>query len=372
MSTTNTLLTPSIIAREALVALEANMVMHNLVHTDYSQEFVKVGDTITIRKPPVLTASKFTSAVSPQNITDQSTTIVMDEHIDVTINLNPTDLTLKLSSFTDQISAPAMRAIAQYIDTKLCQLYKGIPYYTGAATSTPAALDDIANIVKKMADNKCPLGDAAFVMNPAAQAKLIVLNGIVNVEKSGSPLALREALVGRIYGLDTFMDQNVQEHTAGIPGGSPVASGTAGNFTVAVTAGGSAGTYKEGDLVTFATDSTGQYVVTEDLTLSTAGAGTMKIYPALAGNLTTQVITLVATHKANLAFRRQALAFVNRPLAIPVGLESQGAWVDDPEVGISIRVMYGYDTASKVQTISFDCLCGFKVIYPEMAVRVLG
>ena len=47
----NNFLTPKIIANEALMVLQANLVMANLVHKDYSKEFVKVGDTITIRKP---------------------------------------------------------------------------------------------------------------------------------------------------------------------------------------------------------------------------------------------------------------------------------------------------------------------------------
>ena len=45
----NNFLTPQIIANEALMVLQANLVMANLVHKDYSKEFVKVGDTITIR-----------------------------------------------------------------------------------------------------------------------------------------------------------------------------------------------------------------------------------------------------------------------------------------------------------------------------------
>lgn len=56
----NTLLTPSIIAREALMVLRNNAVMANLVHRDYSDEFVAgIGDTITIRKPATFEAKEF-------------------------------------------------------------------------------------------------------------------------------------------------------------------------------------------------------------------------------------------------------------------------------------------------------------------------
>ena len=44
----NVFLTPDIIAREALIVLENNLVMANLVHRDYSDEFVSVGDTAVL------------------------------------------------------------------------------------------------------------------------------------------------------------------------------------------------------------------------------------------------------------------------------------------------------------------------------------
>lgn len=55
----NEILTPSIIAKEALMVLRNNTVMASLVHRDYSGEFNKVGDTITIRKPAEFEAKEF-------------------------------------------------------------------------------------------------------------------------------------------------------------------------------------------------------------------------------------------------------------------------------------------------------------------------
>ena len=45
----NTLITPSIIAKEALFQLENNLVMGDKVHRQYRDEFVKIGDTVTVR-----------------------------------------------------------------------------------------------------------------------------------------------------------------------------------------------------------------------------------------------------------------------------------------------------------------------------------
>ena len=50
----NTILTPNVIANEALMVLKNNLVMANLVHRDYENEFVKVGDTVTARRPSTI------------------------------------------------------------------------------------------------------------------------------------------------------------------------------------------------------------------------------------------------------------------------------------------------------------------------------
>ena len=56
----NTILTPEIVAKEALMVLTGNLVMADLVHRDYSDEFVTVGDTVTIRKPAKFVPKNFT------------------------------------------------------------------------------------------------------------------------------------------------------------------------------------------------------------------------------------------------------------------------------------------------------------------------
>ncbi|NKZ84720.1 hypothetical protein GS982_21290 [Rhodococcus hoagii] len=59
----NTLLTPDLIARQALATLYESMVMLPLVYTDLSTEFTtqKIGDTVNVRKPAVFEAKDSTA-----------------------------------------------------------------------------------------------------------------------------------------------------------------------------------------------------------------------------------------------------------------------------------------------------------------------
>ena len=81
----NTFLTPSIIAKEALLSLENAMGMAETVYQDYKAEFKNIGDTITIRKPASFTAIEFDGDLTGeyQDITESSTTLVLDKILDV-------------------------------------------------------------------------------------------------------------------------------------------------------------------------------------------------------------------------------------------------------------------------------------------------
>ena len=60
----NTLITPTIVAKEAIMRLKNNLVLGNLVYRNYSDEFVKgVGDTIKIKAPAVFEAKEYNGTI---------------------------------------------------------------------------------------------------------------------------------------------------------------------------------------------------------------------------------------------------------------------------------------------------------------------
>ena len=78
----------------------------------------------------------------------------------------------------------------------------------------------------------------------------------------------------------------------------------------------------------------------------------------------------MGSHTANLAFHPMAFAYVTRPLIDPDG-QGVASYVTSFN-GISLRVTKGYDQQYKRSIYSMDVLYGFKTVYPELAVRVLG
>jgi len=365
----NTLLTPSIIAREALMVLENNLVLAGLVHRDYSNEFAKVGDTITIRRPATFQAQEFTTSINVQDATEGSVQVQLNKHLDVSFAVTSKELALSIQDFSEQLIQPAMRAIAQKVDELIAGLYVDVPYSVDVS-GTPGP-GDIANLGKILNQNKVPLDNRRLVLDPVTHAKYVVLDAFLHAEKSGTTQALREASMGRVLGCDSYMSQNIPIHSNGTfavtSGTLTCASASAGATSITASATGCSGQLNKGSIVTIA-DTPGVYVVTADCTAS-SNSITIPIYPALAASVASKTVTIKAGHIANLAFHRNAFALVTRPLQVPLG--AGRAEVINYN-GLSVRAVYSYDINSKKDVISLDLLCGVKTLTPEMAVRLCG
>lgn len=211
----NTILTPDIIAREALMVLRNNAVMANLVHRDYSSEFVAgVGDTITVRKPASFTAKEFGGEIEVQDATENSVTVKMDKHLDVSFAVTSKQMTLDIEDFSKQLLVPAMQAFLNKIDGYLLGLAKGV---TNSVTATEDARNDVVDARAFLTKGAAPLTDRNLVVGSDMEADLLKTDLFVSAEKVGdNGTALREASLGRKLGLDCYVDQNAD--TAGIEG----------------------------------------------------------------------------------------------------------------------------------------------------------
>ena len=275
----NTILTPDLIAREALMVLRNNAVMANLVHRDYSGDFVgAVGDTITVRKPATFVANEYNGSINVQDATESGVSVVMDKHLDVSFAVTAKQMTLDIADFSKQLLVPAMQAFADKVDKMLIALEAEatarVPHDTGAINPV-----DMIAARKCLTERAAPLADRRFVVGAAAEADLLVSDLFMSADKVGdNGTALREASLGRKFGMDVYVDQNITKN---------------GDYTPSI------------------------------------------------------------------AFHKNAMALVTRPLALPNGAAKAAIVNYD---GFGLRVVYGYDMNTKTDTISIDMLCGVKLL----------
>lgn len=374
MSTTNTLLTPTMIANEALSILKSSMVMKDLVHTDYSKEFVKVGDTLTVRTPATLAAVDFTTTIASQNLTETPITVKLDRFKDVSVELTSKEWTLNIKDFSSQVIAPAMVALGEVIDTDIFNFLFGAANSAVLATSaTPTTLADIAGLGLALDNAKAPTTDRHLVLSPTHKYRYALTSNLSNVAYAGTNDTLRESLLGKVYSMNTYMDQNATKSTATTSGtatGTMKIAATAAAETVACTevktaAGADGGTLEVGDGFVYKGKI---YRVTSKGTASSNEIASL----AIAGQAFPETITAttvpIVRNTASVAFHRNAVAFVNRQLDEPMGAARVGVASAD---GLSVRVVYGYNQSTKTDTISFDILYGLATLRSTLAVRLV-
>jgi hypothetical protein len=371
-----TLITPLIVAKEALIALENNMVMGNLVYRDYSREFQSGrGSTVVIRKPATFTATAFTSTVGYSTITESSVAVVMDKHWDVSFQVSSQELSLSIADFSEQLIQPAMRAIAQAVDSDICSRSATAIAGHYPVTSTPV-VSDISGLEAVADTLKWPVMDRRLVFNPVTKSAYIALDSFLNADKRGDGgQALRTAEIGKVMGFQCYMDQNMPTFSQVM--GVAFAAGT-GTITGAWAAGATAGTVT-GATGAVSTVNVGDcfkvtgydewFYVDVASTSSTAGIFILSSFkPAvIAGFTDASVVTFQLGHRQNLAFHKNAIALVTAPLAPPIG-GAKGAVASHN--GLAARVVYGYDQQYKNNNISIDFLCGVKMLDRNLAARL--
>lgn len=358
----NTFLTPKIIANEALMVLESQLTMANLVHRDYSEEFVKVGDTITVRKPAKFVAKNFVGTTHGQDITEGSVDVKMDRFRDVTVNVTSKELTLDIKDFSAQVVTPALSAIAQAIDMDLLAVGVEKAGKTAIVSSTPK-LNDIAGVGKALDMSKAPLQNRRLVLPAEIRYKYNTLDNFAKQCYAGDSRALRDAEIGKVYTCETFASENCPHSAAATPGTVTAykVAGTKDTQQFTVTGGNPAtGKIAAGDQLIVGGY---LYTVTEDLTL-TSGGGTLKVDQNLPADIEETDAKVISKAHA-LGFHRNGIALVTRQLELPMGASK--AHIASAN-GLAVRVVMDYDSTSKTDSISFDIIYGIKELDTSLLV----
>lgn len=376
----NSFVTAKLIAERALPILKDQIKFLPLVNRQFDNTFRKAGDTIQVIKPARYSTADGSSSIASayNDVAETAVEVQLSNQRTVPFKLSSKELTLNIDDLTRQVIMPSAIALAEKVNNSLAALYTDIPYYVGTSGVTPDGLDDLANINKMLNKNRAPRDGRAFLMDFDAEAKFLQLDSLVEVDKSGTNTALRNAAIGRVYGMLLAADADIQTHTAGgyaALADVTITGGAAGATSIALTSAAGTSTAKllKGDLLKI-DDYT--FTVTADTAAAASGViAAVSIYPALPvaySAFTSAAVTFpdvsAKAHVANIAFQRDAFCFATAPLAPAEGAESYTVNYD----GLSLRVVRDYDIDNDANKWRMDILYGVKTLYPELAVRVLG
>ena len=398
---TNTAVTCSIVAKEALPILANMLGFASNVNRDFEDEFkgnvgrgYMPGQTINIKKPPRYTYRQGRVAV-PQATTETSLPLTLSQG-GCDLNFNSLECTLSFNKLEDEVRA-AMEPVANEIDRQGLQLARlatfnaiGTP---GTLPTTQAlALAAITGVNQRLDEMGAPRKDnrRAFIMNPALNGATVQgFAGLFNSQKTLSQQFEGGMMVDSL-GLAYAMDQNVDVHTNGTANvtTNTVNGATQTGSTITVNA--LNGTVTKGSKVIFAgvfavnpqsrqsTGTLAQFTVTAD---AANGATSLAISPALTPtgafqNVTASpangaAITIFGTasgsYAANVAYHKDAFTLAMVPMWAPPGGKGVIDVAQESYKGFTMKVTEFYDGINDNSIMRIDVLFGWAATYPELA-----
>ena len=408
----NTTLTADIIAKEAVMILENELLTAKLCYRGYESEFdksvngYKVGATIDVRRPADFTVRDGKVATA-QDVIEGSVPVTVDKQKGIDFKFTSQDLTLNIGDLSERVMKPAMIQLANQVDLDMMGLYNEIPNHVTIPSGGINSYADFALAPTLMDQLGIPQDSRSAILTPTDYWAMLGSQTALYINQAAQG-AYRNATLGQIGGVDTYMSQNFPTHTTGSRTGTDTADLAVvdGYYTWAAT--------KDSVSVTFhidgaAADAPGYWVKGDTFTVSdvysvnpvtkaTTGVlkkfvvmanattasneGDVTIWPPMilsgahqncyvsTGDIDNNTVTYqgVAStaYQQNLFFHKNAFALTMVPMVKPPGAVDVGR---RSYKGISVRVIPYYDGTNDDSNWRLDILYGVDAIDTRLAVR---
>lgn len=323
------------------------------VSSDMTFERAAKGQKVTSPVAPSATASDIAPAVTPPNDGDQnigSVTMEITKARRVPVRWNGEEkrgLDNNGASYNvilrDQF-AQGMRTLVNEVESDLAGLHRFASRAIGTPGTTPFAttLADTAQARKLLMDNGAPPSDLQMVIDTTAGANMRTLTQLNKANEANDDNLLRRGVLLDVHGFAIRESSQIKTSVAGTAASATTnATGYAVGATQITLASAGTGTVVAGDAITFAGDPNKYIVVAGDTDVSNGGAieiakpGLRKAIPASA-----TAITVVAGAARNMVFPRSAIALATRAPALPEQGDSavDRTIITDPVSGLSFEV----------------------------------
>lgn len=407
----NSMLTPNMIAKEALMQFKNGMGFSANVDKSYSKDFgkkgAKIGSSEKIRKPNRFTVTNGAS-YSAQDVTEDFATLSIDTQKHVGFDFTSSELTLSVDEFSSRYLKPGALALVNQVDVDgLSMASRNVSNAVGTAGTAPSTLLTYLQAKQKVMESAGPQDDAySILINPAGST--LIVDALKGLFQSGDEISkqYKRGVMGQAIGADWMIAQSIFQSTSGQRGGTPLMNGaTASGASTLVTNGFTAAVanrVKAGDVFSIAAvfkvnpitkQSTGvlqQFVATADAASDVSGNCTISISPTIYSTGSLQNVDAVPLTGAALSFvlggssmgasaltahnllmHEQAFGLAFVPLEKPEGVHFS-AVETDPETGISIRIVRDFDFSNDKFRCRMDVAYGWAALRPEWACKILG
>ncbi|MPZ27537.1 MAG: hypothetical protein GEV12_14290 [Micromonosporaceae bacterium] len=210
-------LTAKGISRTAIALLTRTLVLPMTVTRVPGDEFAGAnGDTITIRVPVPSVAR--TQASPGASITyddvDEVAVDVTLAHLYHATRITDEDLSLALESFAEQVSLKQVSAVATRAEDQLAGTMNVLPSELDIAAGGADVEAQVLAAREALGEANVPSGMRWLAVSPQVATFLLKLDKFSRVDASGTDSALRDAIIGRIYGFQVVESNALNTGTA--------------------------------------------------------------------------------------------------------------------------------------------------------------
>lgn len=419
----NLILTKQEISFKNLMVLENSVSFTKKVKRTYDDKFgkagAKIGYVLNIRKP-ARSVSTAGQGIQLQDYIERSVPLILNKQYQQACAFTSSDMSLSLDDFTNRVTKPKIKQLANDIDYDGLQQFANVPAEVGVPGTIPTTLDTYQNASQIIADEGFPIDSEdditahisprmmraifpqlqGLITNAGGTASLGFLRSLAKGEDGGS----NDFIAGKVTeaaGMGWFRTQNAPTFTTGTQGGAPVVNGAGQTGSSIATSGWSNNTQvlNQGDIIFFAgvhrinpltRQSTGDlrgFVVLANVSSNGSGqanipiacvdgdgitlAGpyqTVDVSPANSAAITVSGASAVQSYRG-VVFHPEAFTFGCADLEM---YENQHMMemAADKELGLAIRMWGQPDINTDRLLMRLDVLGGWLTMYPQGAVRV--
>lgn len=397
----NSILTPSIITKEALRVLHNESTLLGNVNRSYNDRFAKtgakIGETLNIRKPNQFTVRRGRVA-QVQDVYEETIPLTIQQPIGVDMKFDSRELTLSIDDFSERYIRPAVSRLVAGLESDMFAYI--LPRVPNAVVNNGAlSFADALRARAILSNHLAPSTDRYALVN--TQQNVDVVTGTSTLFNNQTEIGrqYKEGFMGRAAGFDWYETTTGPRFFAGagtgylVNGANQVATDQnkpGQTQTLVVDTG--TGQLAPGTIFTMAgvfevnpetKDQNGKLRQFTVISTNATNATSIVIAPAIVTtgpkkNVTNAPadnapLTLVTTASQNydqgLFYQRDAFTLVTVDLEMPKDVDWKARETLD---GVSMRALRQFDIVNDEWVTRLDILPGYAVLYEDWAVKALS
>lgn len=213
---------PEVWAASLLSSLKKTLVFGDVANHDYEGEIANAGDTVhivSVNRPTIADYVKNVTDITPENLTDAERTLVIDQCKYFAFEVDDVDMRQSKNggALMNEAADEAAYGLGDVVDQYVAGLFSAVDaanqISTTAITTGALAATGLVNLKVKLDVANVPQQGRFVIVPPWYHGLLLQSDTFVQVDHAGTSEALRNGVVGRAYGFDVRMSNNVTNTT---------------------------------------------------------------------------------------------------------------------------------------------------------------